>query len=254
MNLSPVDPVAVRLTRAVHSGDLDELRRLLDEEPRLANARIAGGQAGTWRTPLHLVTDWPGYFPNGPAAARLLIEAGADPSARCAEGPSETPLHWAASSDDVEVAATLIDEGADIEAAGASIAGGSPLGNAVGYGCWHVARLLVERGARVDSLWQAAALGMVERVEELLGADPPPTQNDLDEAFYQACHGGQLRMADLLLSRGADIDATPNYNAHMTPLDIAGSTDTRRGQLVTWLLERGATSGKTPAPESQTPP
>jgi ankyrin repeat protein len=161
---------------------------------------------------------------------RALIEAGADPSPGCEEGPSETPLHWAASSDDLEVAAALIDGGADIEAAGASIAGGSPIGNAVGYGCWHVARLLVERGARVDELWQASALGMLERVEELLAVEPPPTRDDLDEAFYQACHGGQLRMAALLLARGADIDASPDYAHGMTPLGIAGTTDTRRGQ------------------------
>ena len=114
--------------------------------PALASVTI--GNRDGWRTPLHVVTDWPGYFPNGPAVARLLIEAGADPSAPCEDGPSETPLHRAASSDDVEVAA-LIDGGADIEAPGASIAGGGPLDNAVGYGCWHVARLLVERGARV---------------------------------------------------------------------------------------------------------
>jgi len=250
MDLSPADPDAVRLTSAVLSGDLEELGRLLDEQPGLANARIGGRKPGAWRTPLHLVTDWPGYFPNGPAVVRLLIAAGADPSSRCEEGPSETPLHWAASSDDLEVAEALIDGGADIEASGASIAGGGPLGNAVGYGCWHVARLLVERGARVDSLWQAAALGMVERVEELFAADPPPTRDELDEAFFQACHGGQLRMADLLLARGADINATPDYSNETTPLDIAGSTDTRRGQLVTWLRDHGATSAGEPEPRS----
>ena len=247
MNLAPYDPLAGRLTAAVHSGALDELARLLEEQPDLANAHIAGRRGG-WRTPLHLVTDWPGYFPNGPEVVRLLIQAGADPSAPSDDGPSETPLHWAASSDDVEVAAALIDAGADIEAPGASIAGGGPLGNAVGYGCWHVARLLVERGARVDSLWQAAALGMVERVVELLGAPPPPTQEELDEAFWQACHGGQLRMAALLLARGADINAIPGYS-EQAPLDVAGSPDTRRSQLVSWLRERGATSAKGPAPE-----
>lgn len=250
MNLAPTDPLAVRLTAAIRSGELGELRRLLGERHEVAGARIAGRQPGTWRTPLHVATDWPGYFPNGPAVVRLLIEAGADPSAPCEDRPSETPLHWAASSDDVDVAAALIDGGADIEAPGASIAGGGPLCNAVGYGCWHVARLLVERGARVDSLWQAAALGMVERVVELLAADPSPTQEDLDNAFYQACHGGQLRMAQLLLARGADINATPDYNQHQTPLDIAGSPDTRRGQLVSWLREQGATSAKDPASES----
>jgi uncharacterized protein len=83
---------------------------------------------------------------------------------------------------------------------------------------------------------------MVERVDELLAAHPPPIQQDIDEAFYQACHGGQLRMAGLLLARGADINTTPDYSHGQTPLDIAGSMDTRRGQLVNWLRERGATS------------
>src|SRR5262245_53450096 len=137
MNLAPTDPLAQRLTAAVHSGALDELARLLEEQPDLANVRITGRRGG-WRTPLHLVADWPGYFPNGPATVRLLIAIGADPSAPCADEPSETPLHWAASSDDVEVAAALIDGGADIAVRGGSIAGGDPLANAVGYGCWHV--------------------------------------------------------------------------------------------------------------------
>ena len=124
---------------------------------------------GTSRTPLHVVTDWPGSWPNGPEVVQLLVEAGADLDAGVDGGSSpETPLHWAASSDDVEVAAALIDAGANIEAPGASIAGGGPIDDAVGYGCSYVARLLVARGARVDSLWQAAALGQTDRVEQLL--------------------------------------------------------------------------------------
>jgi hypothetical protein len=50
---------------------------------------------------------------------------------------------------------------------------GTPLANAVGYGCWEVARLLVARGASVDEPWQAAALGLLERLAKLLGDDPP---------------------------------------------------------------------------------
>src|SRR5262249_46596102 len=152
--------------------------------------------------------------------------------------------HWAASSDDVDVAAALIDRGADIEAPGASIAGGPPLDDAVGYGCWHVARLLVARGARVDRLWHAAALGLRERMEELMAAGPP-SADPLDEAFWQACHGGQRRVAELLLARGARIDAHPGYTDR-TPLSAAASLDTRRDALVTWLRERGA---RPPEPE-----
>ncbi len=45
------------------------------------------------RTALHVVCDWPGYFPNGPQIVRLLITAGADPNYRDPEPRSETPVH-----------------------------------------------------------------------------------------------------------------------------------------------------------------
>jgi ankyrin repeat protein len=208
------DPVAVAVVDAIHNGDLGALGSLLAEHRELAGARIRDAKAGT-RSLLHVVTDWPGYFPHGPETVRALIDAGADPNAAVTGSwHSETPLHWAASSDDAEVAAALIDGGADIQAPGASIAGGTPLDDAVGYGCWHVARLLVERGAPVQRLWHAAALGMTGRAEELLGSDPPPTQEEIDHAFWQACHGGQRRTAEFLLARGADINAIPDHTKH----------------------------------------
>jgi len=156
------DQVAIELRLAVHAGDIEAVRRLLRADPALANARIGSGTDGS-ATTLHLVTDWPGYFPRGPEIVRLLIDAGADPNALRTDkgsepGPgSETPLHYAASSDDVDVAEALIDGGADIEVPDGSI--GTPLDNAIGYACWHVARLLVARGARVDKAWHAAGLG-----------------------------------------------------------------------------------------------
>src|ERR1700755_2788070 len=169
------DPVAAELRWAVHSGDVEAIQRLPGRHPTLATARLGSKDTGT-ATPLHLVTDWPGYFPNGPQIVRLLIDAGADPNAltsgRDLPGPGdETPLHYAASRDDVDVAEALIEAGANIETPGGSI--GTPLDNAIGYGCWHVARLLVTRGARVDKAWHAAALGMLGRLAALLGSHPP---------------------------------------------------------------------------------
>jgi ankyrin repeat protein len=153
-------------------------------------------------------------------------------------------LHWAASSDDVDVAEALIDGDADVEAPGGSI-DDTPLDNAVGYGCWHVARLLVSRGARVDKLWHAAALGVMARVEDLLAASPAPTTDEINQAFWQACHGGQRRTAEYLLTHGADMNASPGYAAEQTPLDIAGELDTRKENIVTWLRELGARSAST---------
>lgn len=164
----------------------------------------------------------------------MLIEAGADPNARTTgSGAHETPLHWAASTDDLDVADVLIDGGADIEAADGSI--GTPLDNAIGYGCWHVARRLVERGAVVEKIWHVAALGLLPRLAELAAT---ATQAELDEAFRQACHGGQLRAAQYLAFRGANVAARPGY-ANTSAVGAATEPDTRRQQLASWLAGLG---------------
>ena len=229
--MDQTDQVATELTLAIKGGNIPALERLLATRPGLASERTTGRKGGT-STPLHIVTDWPGYFPNGPAIVRILIEADADPNALTSPGKPETPLHYAASSDDADVAEALIDGGADLEVPGGSI--GTPLDNAVGYGCWHVARLLVARGARVDSLWTAAALGILPRVGELLV--PDVTADDLNEAFWQACHGGQRRAAELLLNRGADPSAVPGYS-EQTAAQVAAAAGTRRENLLSWLGE-----------------
>ncbi len=234
------DPVAVSLTAAIQAGDLAGLRSLVGERPELARVHMIGrrGPEGGWRTPLHVAADWPGYFPAAPRVVTELLAAGADPDDNTGGTRPETPLHWAASSDDVEVAAALIDGGAGLETPGGSI--GTQLDNAIGYGCWHVARLLVQRGAEVRTLWHAAALGMMPRLDELLGAAPPPSAAELDEAFWQACHGGQRRAAERLLASGADLGACPDYANHQTALAAAVAPDTRRDLLGSWLRARGA--------------
>jgi ankyrin repeat protein len=238
LTLTRADDLARELFAAIKAGNLDTLQGLLAVHAALPNARLRNDRGGE-RTPLHLVTDWPGYFPSGPAVAKMLLEAGADPNVTASGGRfAETPLHWAASSDDVDVAEVLIDGGADFEVRGGSIAGGSPLDNAVGYGCWRVARLLVQRGARVDALWHAAALGLIARMQELLASASP---DDISHAFYQACAGGQRRAAELLLARGANLNYVPDYSKS-TPLGAADSHDTGRQALLTWLREQGASA------------
>lgn len=240
LTLPHADPVAVELTGVIRAGDLDALQRLISDRPELASVHMIGrkGPEGGWRTPLHAVTDWPGYFPAAPATVALLLAAGADPNDDCGGDRPETPLHWAASTDDLEVAAALIEGGADLETPGGSI--GTPLDNAIGYCCWHVARLLVARGAQVDKLWHAAALGMLERVQQLLEQRPPAT-DEVSQAFWHACSAGQRRVAEYLLAHGAELNWVPDY-AEGTPLDAASSRGTRQDNLIGWLREQGATT------------
>jgi ankyrin repeat protein len=225
---------ADQMVIAIHFGDVDAVERLVAADPALASSPLGDGR-GT-RTALHVVADWPGYFPNGPQIAQVLLAAGADPNWREPEKGSESPLHWAASSDDVDVARVLIDGGADIDLPDGSI--GTPLDNAIGYGCWNVARLLVERGARVDKLWNAAALGMVDRLRELVARQPGPTAYELSQAFWHACGGGQRRAAEFLLTVGADINWEPDY-AHGTALDAAEGLGTQQQNVIGWLRDLG---------------
>lgn len=239
MAITPPPEAAEALAAAIHAGDVEGVRVILGENPGLARGPL-GGRHKT-RTALHVVCDWPGYFPHGAQIVRVLVEAGAEIDAGNPGG--ETPLHWAASSDDSEVAEALIDAGADLDAPDGSI--GTPVENAVGYGCWHVARLLVSRGARVDRPWVAAALGMQDRLEELLGDEPPP--HDVSQAFWHACSGAQRRTAEYLLTRGADLSWVPDY-ARGTPLDAARGDGTRRENVVTWLRDLGARSADDEGP------
>jgi hypothetical protein len=224
------------LAAVIHGGDVAALERMLAEDPTVATAPLGGRFRD--RTPLHIVTDWPGYFPNGPEVVRVLVAAGADPNARGPRKGDESPLHWAASSDDADVAAALIDGGADIELPDGSI--GTPLDNAIGYGCWNVARLLVARGAAVDKLWHAAALGMTGRLRELLEQSEWDSEL-VSQGLYHACAGGQRRAAELLLDHGADLNWSPDY-AWGTPLDAAQGRGTQAENVIEWLRGRGARS------------
>jgi hypothetical protein len=235
--------MAQELWTAVHTGEVDVVKRLIAGNPVLAKARFRAARGGT-STALHFVTDWPGYFPNGPDIVRVLIDGGADPNAlttgRDADAPgpgSETPLHWAASSDDVDVAAALIDGGADLETPDGSI--GTPLDNAVGYACWHVARLLVSRGARVEKIWHAGALGMLDRLDQLLTTGVDTEQ--VSQGFWHACAAGQRRAAERLLRAGADLNWEPEY-AEGSALDAATGLGTRQENVIEWLRSLGVQS------------
>ena len=123
------DPRATAAKAAIEGGDVAALTALLGRHPELATARVAHAdpKCGDTRTLLHVATDWPGHFPEGPATVAALVAAGADVNAHMESTQPrhrETPLHWTASSDDVAVLDALLDAGADIEAAGPAHSGG----------------------------------------------------------------------------------------------------------------------------------
>ena len=68
LTLRAGEPIAAAVIAAIQSGDLEELGRLLGENPRLATTRIVrrdrcGEQA---RSLLHIATDYPATSPAQP--------------------------------------------------------------------------------------------------------------------------------------------------------------------------------------------
>ena len=219
---------------AVRAGDTVALGVLLEAHPDLATMRLPGHGP---RTMLHVATDWPGHFPNVARTVALLAAAGADPDAPFIGPHTETPLHWAASSGDVEAMQALLAAGADVNAPGAVIGGGTPMADATAFGQWAAAACLLAHGART-TLFEAASLGLTDRVGLHL-ADEAPSPDEVTRALWGACHGGQVSTAEILLDSGAELNWL-GYDG-LTPLDAAtraGATD-----LAAWLVRCGARTG-----------
>lgn len=230
------DPLAARVTDAIRAGATDRLATVLKEHPALATTVIRDDK-GAGRTLLHIATDWPGHFPHVAATIKTLTDAGADPNAGLYDSPidaCETPLHWAASSDDVAAIDALLDNGADIEAPGAVFTGGTAMSDAVIFAQWNAARRLLARGAKT-TLTQAAALGLVDRVRELCMGSEPAT-NEVTAALWHACRGGQQATAEYLLGQGADL----NWVGFMDWTPLLAAEDSGNRALVDALRSRGA--------------
>lgn len=158
-----------------------------------------------------------------------------DPSlVKAADESGKTALHWAAETDQAELARRLLDAGADIEARTAW--GASPLDWAATMGSAAVADLLLARGATGLTLINAAALGRSDRVESIIDsgedlvrhrrraapevatgewpADTAHLLGDvLSDALYAAARNGHTEVVRYLLSCGADVNAKGYFGA-----------------------------------------
>lgn len=239
-----------RARAAIESGDVETLERLIAEDPQ----RVHQTTADNPRTLLHVLCDYPGHRPRSRLTAQILIRAGADVNARAKfEGktdPGETPLHWAASSDDVAMIEVLLDSGAEIDIDGGVIANGTPLWEAVVFCMPNAAAKLIQRGATYN-LMIAAGVGRLDLVAEFFDAKgeitdragvlpgwstPRPARDCIDSAFGMACRNGHLETAQWLLQKHPDIDRKNPVGE--TPLDQA--VQRNHAAVAAWLASIGA--------------
>ncbi len=144
------------------------------------------------------------------AALRTLLDRGADVDERAGDGA--TALHWAAYLDDPAAAGLLLDAGADVTVA--NRAGVTPLSLAcVGAGAALVARLLEA------------------------GADPNERMAGGETALMMAARTGRVEVLDVLLDRGAAVNAAEDLRG-TTALMWAAANE--HPDAVRLLVDRGA--------------
>jgi ankyrin repeat protein len=148
-------------------------------------------------------------------AVRALLKQGEDVNA--AQGDGMTALHWAASNNDVDLAAMLIYAGGNLRAA-TRINGYTPLLLAARAGHTPIIRLLLERGADPNQasiagttpLMLAAASGNADAVGVLVdaGADVNAREASRGQtALMFAAAYNRVAAIELLAKRGADVAA-----------------------------------------------
>lgn len=234
---------------AIHEGELDSLRQLLDEEPSLVGMHSPFPHH---QTLLHHVAA------NGieverqlrsPANAvdvlRLLIEQGADPDATCDSyggGNGATTMCLLVSSAHPAAAGVQVPLVEQLCRGGARVNGidddSAPLWTAVSFGYTDAAEALVRCGARVDNLCLAAALGDLDAVRRYFDADGrlraeiapvermaahgPTLSAELlvEYALIWAAAHGRRPVVEFLLTKDPDLQVTePLF--HSTALGIA---------------------------------
>lgn len=190
-----------KIFAAIKEQDVKKLRKLASSVNDL-NLKDESGN-----TPLHKAIE-------NIEMVKVLIEAGADPNTKDDVGEN-SPLHFAPN---VEVAKVLVEAGADIEARSHYASGYFvPLHYAASSGNLEVVEYLIRSGAKRDvssgmgqqPVHCAAQQGQARVIKYLLefGADIQAQNVDGCSPLHMAAQNGQAEMVQLLLDLGALINA-----------------------------------------------
>lgn len=266
------DSIFIKASDASIAGNINELQQLLTQHPYVANARDSRkfNNQEYPRSLLHILAQTPAHRINRTETALLLINAGCEVNGRLFYSHGETPLHWAASSGDVQLIKLLLDNGADVDAVGGTINNGTPLVNALYFGNTISANVLVNRGASIFNFALAAGLGREDLMREYVkygGLAPAAARNKpngsvpdkiskhkistiYQQSFIYAVFNHQFKIADQLITSGAHVNYQWGVNNYSMLHHVAerGSKD-----MAKYLLKNGADVNNSQTTDNLTP-
>lgn len=188
MELPPLNPKAVAMVDMLRNGDLGSFMKTAESDPALLNARGPEGSTPFMYAVLYADT----------ATLSRLLKLGADPSKH--NDANATALMWAAR--DLKKTRLLVRHGADVN---------------VRSDDYRTALMIAARRP-----------GAAPIVKFLLdhGANPNPNGKPVSESspLMEALTGGDDRIVELLIQRGADAKATAEMG-----LTMAVTTDCQKG-------------------------
>lgn len=261
---------AAEIHDASQQGDIDAVKKLLEESPELIDLEdetghtplhyaAVGGQTEVARFLLSKGADvnalnalnqsvllYAAYFGNAEITA-ALIAGGAKLDDQDIVG--RTPLHYAARQRSVDALMLLIDNKADLNARDSI--GETPLHFAIRWGYDDVAEMLIDAGADLNIekndgtsyLHLASIKGYSEVVNLLLkrGMQVNAQDNSGRTPLYFAAKYGNKKVADLLVAHGAKAkDLEKNFGP--SPLL---QQELKTGEAVLWYLGHSGVAVKT---------
>jgi uncharacterized protein len=208
------------LFAAIGRGDVEAIRRIVDQDPSLARARDSEGVSALMRAryrsdrvlaqavAVHVpARDRDVFEASTFGDLDRLVELLAEDPARSVafSGDGFTPLHLTAFFGRLEAALLLVDRGADVDARGRGFMTGTPLNSAAAGSHIDIVRLLLESGAEPDArqeggftaLHAAAQHGNAELTRLLLEAGSDPTSRT-DEGKTPAAFAEESGDADTI--------------------------------------------------------
>jgi uncharacterized protein len=174
------------ILQSVRDGNTSEVRRLLSTDAGLVHATDE-----CLKTPLHWAAE-----KNRFEIAEILLDAGAGLEATTSWGA--TPFEWAATMGNTRVADLLLACGAK----------GMNVVTAANLGKLDLARKFLDSRTGLTFPHRVAASGLNSAPDDEVVGDSAYAKGDvISHAFYGACRNGHTDVAELLLARGADVNA-----------------------------------------------